>query len=205
MKNILIIGHSKWIWYYLCKNLSEKYNIFWVARNWSDCRCSQYKVDLTKEKDIKWFVQKIPNILFNTVIFNAWIGFFWDFWEIDIQNHINIIKTNLVSHILLLYYLKDCIISETKLIFIWSVAGKKVFRFWASYQASKFWLRWFVLSISKELKNKVYIINPKIVETDFYKNCSTNINWYEKTSLKTILQTVENIIEWKENKTEIDL
>ena len=58
--------------------------------------------------------------------------------------------------------------------------------------------------IKKEWK-KVFLINPKIVDTDFHKNKIDLEKRFEETSLESILQTVNNIISGEEQKFEIDL
>ena len=87
---------------------------------------------------------------------------------------------------------------------MWSIASKKFMKNGSVYLASKFGLRWFAWWIKEEWK-KVYIINPKIVETDFHKwkiNLPENIN--AKSPLE-IVKVVEDIISWKETRFEIDL
>lgn len=76
------------------------------------------------------------------------------------------------------------------------------------YQASKFWLRGFAWALKNELKDKkVFIINPKILETNFHKNSSVFIPTDKEkiTSLESIFEVVENILKNKETRFEIDL
>ena len=65
------------------------------------------------------------------------------------------------------------------------------------YQASKFWLRGFAWALKNELKDKkIFIINPKILETNFHKNSSVFIPTDKEkiTSLESIFEVVENIL-----------
>ena len=58
-----------------------------------------------------------------------------------------------------------------RILFIGSVAGKKIFRGGAVYQASKFALRGFALSLAKEYAQKelsVFLLNPSLVATSFF-------------------------------------
>ena len=53
---------------------------------------------------------------------------------------------------------------------------------------------------------QIHLINPKIVDTPFHKDsCISKNHAYEKTNINSILKTIENIIEKKEKKFEIDL
>ena len=192
-KNILITWNSKWIWKYLFENLKKENHILWFSRsNW---------YDLTKLNDIKNI--KIDGIL-DLIILNAWVWEFWVFEKNPLEDYENIINLNLFANIRLLKILEKNIDKFTKIIFIWSIIWKKSL-WWASvYQASKFWLRWFSLGLKAEWK-KVFLINPQIVNTDFHKNKVEINDNLPKTSLKDILKVIKNIIEWNENRFEIDL
>jgi short-subunit dehydrogenase len=93
------------------------------------------------------------------------------------------------------------------IIFIWSISSKKSWSLWASYAASKFWLRWFAMQLKNEVKwIKISIINPKIVKTNFHKNSKIEIVWkYKETSLDEILKVVKKIFSSEEKRFEIDL
>lgn len=53
---------------------------------------------------------------------------------------------------------------------------------------------------------KIHLINPKIVDTPFHKNdFVTKNSTYTHTNIEDILKTIENIINKKEKKFEIDL
>ena len=200
--NILITGTSSWIWKYLEKNLRENNNIFSFSRwNW---------YDLTKIEtfeNIKSSLKKIPFLDkqgLGLVILNAWVWEFWKFEENSLEKYENIINLNLLANIRLLKILENFIKKETKIIFIWSIISKKFMKNAAVYQASKFGLRGLAGGLKKEWK-KVFLINPKIVDTDFHKNKIKLNNKFEKTSLESILLAVQEIISWKEQRFEIDL
>jgi len=53
--------------------------------------------------------------------------------------------------------------------------------------------------------NRVFLINPKIVETNFHKNNLIIFDEYKKTALDDILAVVRNIIDGKQEQREIDL
>jgi short-subunit dehydrogenase len=74
----------------------------------------------------------------------------------------------------------------------------------AVYQASKFGLRGLAGGLKNEGK-KVFIVNPKIVDTDFHKDKVCINPLWEKTSLDSIAITIKNIIHGKEKRFEIDL
>lgn len=210
-KKILITWISRWIWKWIYDNLKNNHISFWISRSIVDEK-NCYSLDLTKSEQINNFIKIINNqedilvwnIIFDVLVLNAWVWYYWKFENNSIENYEEIIDLNLTSNIKLLYKLKNNISKKTKIIFIWSIASKKFMNNWAVYIASKFWLRWFAWALKSEWK-KVNIINPKIVETDFHKwkiEIDSNI---PKTSLNDIVKTVQNIINWDEKRFEIDL
>ena len=194
--NILITWTSRGIWKYLKGKLSNC-NIFEIA--WR-----QY-CNLAKREDIEKFVSSLPTQLqFDVLILNAGLGVFWNFEDNSLEDYEEIINVNLLANIRLLKFLENHIHKKTKIIFIGSIIGKKFMKWASVYQASKFGLRGFAWWLKTEWK-KVFIINPKIVDTDFHKwKVCINPKW-EKTSLESICEAVNNIILWKENRFEIDL
>lgn len=207
MQNILITWITSGIWLHLATNLSKENHITWVWR--------REKPDIENIYYIKWNIRELKTLheiekskeSYDYVIINAWIWYFDEFKNINLEQNKEIIETNLLSPILL----TNILLTENKIkkwiIFIWSVVWKKSMKFWASYGASKFGLRWFAMQLKNELaKLSIHIINPKIVRTEFHKNSKIEINWkYKETSLSDIFHTIENIISWKEKRFEIDL
>jgi len=205
--NILITWVSFGIWNYLVNNLVNNYNIFWVSRtNPNISQLNFRSLDLKDFSQIKKYVESVKDVNFDTIIFNAWVGFFDKIENIKDEEIVETFQVNILSVIVLLRELLTIISPKTKLIFIWSVAGKKFFKYWTVYQASKFALRWFVGSLRNELKNKIHLINPQFVDTWFFKNERIDIDWnFKETKVDEILEVVNNILEWKENRFEIDL
>lgn len=192
-KNILITGNSRWIWKYLSYNLMQDNNILWFSReNW---------YDLTKKEDI----EKIQiDWILDIVVLNAWVWEFWKFEDNWIESYENIINLNLLWNIRILKKIENNININTKIIFIWSIISKKFMKYASVYQASKFGLRWFAWWLKGEWK-KVFLINPKIVDTGFHDNKIKLDKRFTETKLEDILEVVENIIEWNEKRFEIDL
>lgn len=200
-KKILITWSSRWLGKFLKENLEKKYEIIWISR-----QNSSINFDLTDFWNYDKIFEKFNEQKIWTVILSAWIWFFWEFenWK----NYEEIINLNLLSPILLLQKILPFLEEKAEIIFIWSIIWKKFMKWASVYQASKFWLRGFAWGLKNELKGKkIFIINPKILETDFHKNSEIFIpNDKEKiTSLESVLETVENILEKKENRFEIDL
>lgn len=201
MKNILITWTSSGIWAYLKSSLWEKHHIFWVSRNWND----DFVWDLRDISFLQEISKKVETLDF--LIINAWVWYFDRFENISLEEHKQIIETNLLSPILL----SNLLLKENKIksgiIFIWSVAGKKSSKFGASYSASKWGLRGFAMQIKNEFpKLQIHLLNPKIVKTDFHKNSRVEIVWkYKETKIEDIKQNIENIFLKKEKKFEIDL
>lgn len=196
MQNILITWTTSWIWKYLEDNLKENNNIFSFSRS--------NGFDLTKTKTFEKIKETIWNTRLDTLILNAGIWEFWNFESIELEKMENIINLNLLANIRILKTLENNIDKNTKIIFIGSIISKKFMKYASVYQASKFGLRWFAWWLKKEWK-KVFLINPKIVDTDFHKNKIELQNNFAKTSLDSILNTLKNIISWNEQKFEIDL
>ena len=206
-KNILITWISSWVWENLWDFLVEKNNIIGISRNKAkNNKIESYKIDLSKKTEIEYFCKNIveQKYLFDVLILNAWIWEFWNFEENSLEKYENIINVNLLANIRLLKILEKKLNKNTKIIFIWSIISKKFMRWASVYQASKFWLRWFAGWLKQEWK-KVFIINPKIIDTGFHKDKIELWNKYPETKMEDILETVWNIIDWKEKRFEIDL
>ena len=193
MKNILITWNSKWIWKYLFDDLKNVNNVLWFSRkNW---------YDLTNLEDInKIFIEWI----LDTIILNAWVWEFWKFEDNSLESYENIINLNLLWNIRILKKLEKNIDKNTKIIFIWSIISKKFMKNAAVYQASKFGLRWFAWWLRDEWK-KVFLINPKIVNTGFHDNKIELDKRFTETKLEDILNVIRWIISWEEKRFEIDL
>lgn len=209
-KNILITWTSKWIWNYLLKWLKNDNEIIWISRTkLEENGFTQINIDLTNPS----LFNKIINICeqsdkkIDVLIINAWLGHFGKYEDWSSEKYEEIIKLNLLSPILLLKELEPYFSSKAKIIFLWSIISKKFMKYWAVYQASKFWLRWFAWALKNEYKRKwVHIINPRIVDTSFHDEAEIDIDIKNKeTKLEDILEVVKNIIDSKENRFEIDL
>jgi len=192
-KNILITWNSKWIWKYLFDDLKNVNNVLWFSRkNW---------YDLTNLEDInKIFIEW----MLDTIILNAWVWEFWKFEDNILESYENIINLNLLWNIRILKKLEKNIDKNTKIIFIWSIISKKFMKNAAVYQASKFGLRWFAWWLRDEWK-KVFLINPKIVNTGFHDNKIELDKRFTETKLEDILNIIRWIISWEEKRFEIDL
>ncbi len=194
--NIFLSWDSKWIGKNIYETLKEKYNIFGVSRTW------QNKYDLGKMKDLEKLTEKLESTYFDVIILNAGIGDFEEFENGDLEKYQKIINLNLFANIYLLKKL-NYDKKKTKIIFIWSIIWKKFMKNASVYQASKFGLRWFAGALKKEWY-KVFLINPKIVDTNFHPK-ELDLQKFPKTEIKDIVEDVENIINWKEYRFEIDL
>lgn len=210
MKNILITWTSKWIWNYLLNDLKKNNKVIWIARSQSDeSGFIHFNIDLTNY----WLFSKVINYLeqenlkLDSVIINAWLWHFWKYEEGSSEKYKEIINLNLLSPILFIKELEPYLSEKAKIIFIWSIISKKFMKYWAVYQASKFWLRWFAWALKNEMKGKwIHIINPRIVDTSFHDNAEIKVEmWNRETRLEDILDSVKLIIRWEENRFEIDL
>ncbi len=196
MKNILITWDSKWIWKYLKDNLEKKYNIFWYSRT--------NNFDLTKFETFEKIKNDIWINKIDILILNAWIWEFWKFESLNLKDLENIINLNLIANIRILKFLEENIKKDTKIIFIWSIISKKFMKDAAVYQASKFGIRWLAWWLKNEWK-KVFLINPKIVDTDFHKWKVELNNKLPETKKEDIFNVINRIIIGEENRFEIDL
>ena len=199
--NILITWSNKWIWKAIKESLENKHTIFKVSKNPSKDD-NFFQCDLTKKEEI----EKLDfwNAIFDVIIFNAWVWYYGEFFEQKLENYEEIINLNLLSPIRLLKCLEHNINKDTKIIFLWSIASKKFMKHGSVYLASKFGLRWFAWWLKEEWK-KVYIINPKIVDTDFHKDKIILPENVKPIKSEEIVSVVENVILGKELRFEIDL
>ena len=207
MKNILITGTSKWIWKYLLDDLKEQNNVYWISRTkTNNIWYKEINIDLTNFELFDNFCKKLDQdeIIFDYIILNAGIWEFWKFEDNSFKKYENIINTNLLWNINILKSLENNINNNTKIIFIWSIISKKFMKNAAVYQASKFWLRGFAWGLKSEWK-KVFILNPKIVETWFHDGKIKLDKRFTETKLIDILSAVKNILNWDETRFEIDL
>ncbi len=199
--NILITWTNSWIWKAIKEALQINHIVFKISKSPSK-EDNFFRCDLTRKNEIEkidfWWV------IFDVIIFNAWVWYYGEFNSQNIENYEEIIKLNLLSPIRLLKKLEHSISKDTKLIFMWSIASKKFMRNGSVYLASKFGLRWFAWGLKEEWK-KVYIINPRIVDTDFHKGKVTLPENVESIGVDNVVLVVEKIIDWKENRFEIDL
>lgn len=202
MSKILITWTTSWIWNYLWNLLKEKYQIIWLSKSENNIEWIDFlKINLENIEEINEL--KIENI--DYLILNAWIWFFDKFENISLENHIKTINTNLIWNISLIHKLFNKI--NIWIIFIWSLSSKKSQKLWTSYCASKFWLRWFAMSLKNENNwKKIFFINPKIVKSNLHKNSKIEIFWkFSETPIQEIWNCIENILEKKETRFEIDL
>lgn len=210
-KNILITWTSKWIGNYLMQNLKDFNNVIWISRSKSqESGLKEFNIDLTKHSLFNNIVKYLEheNIKLDTIIINAWVWHFWKFENWNSDKYEEIINLNLLSPIIMIKILEPYLNNKSKIIFIWSIISKKFMKYWAVYQASKFGLRWFAWALKNEMKGKsIHIINPRIVETTFHDESEIDIDFSTDkiTSLDIIWETVNNIINWLENRFEIDL
>ena len=201
MKNILLTWSNSWIWLNIKLNLSKYYNIYKISKkhviedNFYNCDLS----NLSNIYDIDFW-----DTFFDVLIFNAWLSYYWDFFSLNQKNIIEMINVNLVSNILLLNNLSKNINKKTKIIFIWSIISKKFFKNASVYAATKFWIRWLAGSLKKDWY-KTFLINPKIVDTDFHKSKVYIDPNLPKTNINDIMSSINLIINWTENRFEIDL
>lgn len=209
MKNILITWVSSWIWKYLTEKLKSDFNILWISRKDPKLSWINFIVcDLTKSRDISNLISYIHSnkIIFDSVIFNAWVWYFDEFQKVKDKEYMDMLNLNLYSNIVLTKKLFPFLNPKSKLIYIWSIAAKKFMRYWAGYQASKFWLRWFVWALRNEIKQKVFLINPQYVDTNFFTHMRIEPEGkYKETFISEISTTIQNIFSSKETRFEIDL
>ena len=114
-----------------------------------------------------------------TLILNAGIGTFGPLSQCSTTDVHTLFDTNTLAPIecVTRFLSSECddIRSQSgvKIIFMGSIAGKKLFRSGALYQATKFALRGFALSVAKEYPHKevsVFLLNPSLVATPFFSD-----------------------------------
>lgn len=209
MQNLLITGVSSWIWKYLTEQLKSDFNITWISRtdpklSWIDF----ISCDLIKSKDISNLISYIRSnkLIFDAIIFNAWVGYFDEFKKVKDREYLDMLHLNLYSNIILTKKMFPFLSPKSKLIYIWSVAAKKFMKYWAWYQASKFGLRWFVWALRNELKQKVFLLNPQYVDTNFFTQMRIEPEWrYKETLISDIYEIIKKILNNSESRFEIDL
>lgn len=198
---ILITGTNSWIWKALKEALNSKHEIWKISKNTSKDD-NFFQCNLSKKEEIEKLDFK--DIIFDVIIFNAWVWYYSEFFSQDLENYEEMVNLNLLSPMRLLKKLEHNINKDTKIIFMWSIASKKFMKHGSVYLASKFGLRWFAWGLKEDWK-KVYIINPKIVDTDFHKGKVDLPENVKSIGVEDVVWVVAKIIDWKENRFEIDL
>ncbi len=202
MKNIFITGTSSGIWKFVAQNMQEIHTLYGISRHSSNLEIQEFLWNMNDETFLSEIYKKVSEI--DWLILNAWVWYFDTFKNISWEEHKEIIQTNLLSPIIFTSIFLDKI--KSWIIFIWSISSKKSGKYGASYSASKFWLRGFAMNLKNEIKQNIHIINPKVVKTNFHKNSKIEIQWkFEETNIEEILHIINEIIEWKEKRFEIDL
>ncbi len=202
MKKILITGTSSGIGNFLGKELWKYHTVYWVSRKESLLDIQEFLWDINDENFVHHISESIDTV--DYVILNAGVWYFDRFENISLDKHREIIQTNLLSNIIFTHIFSKKITGW--IIFIWSISSKKSGKFWASYSASKFWLRGFAMNLKNESKLGIHIINPKVVKTNFHHHSKIEIQGkFQETPIGDILNTVADIIEGKEKRFEIDL
>lgn len=202
---ILITGTSSGIGHFLAENLAKTQKITGISRQKNLIPdISFFCWDIRKNDFLEKVVSSLDSM--NYIIINAGVGYFWEFENIAENQHQEMLETNLLSPISFLHKLLKQKKIKTWIIFIGSIASKKSMKFWASYMASKFWLRGFAMGLKNDYKKlQIQIINPSIVKTNFHKKSTLDMSNYRENSLEEILKIVEDIISWKEKRFEVDV
>lgn len=205
-KKIFITGGSSGIGEYVANNLLANCEVFTASRSPSKHpEITFFPCDLRDDQQIISLAGKLSKLDIDVFIFNAGIWYFGDFSAVSLQQEKEMLQVNFWANILFMKELLPLVSEKAQFIFVWSVAGKTLFSGWTGYQASKFALRGFVWSLRKELGNRCFLINPKIVETNFHKNTQIILNEYKKTTLQDIFVVVQFIIDGKQKQWEIDI
>ncbi|MDD3262832.1 MAG: SDR family NAD(P)-dependent oxidoreductase [Candidatus Absconditabacteria bacterium] len=205
-KKVFISGGSSGIGEYVANNLLANCEVYTASRSPSkNPGITYFSCDLRDDQQIIDLTEKLSNLEIDVFVFNAGIGYFGDFGSLTLEQEKEMLQVNLRANMLFVKYLLPKVSTKTQFIFVGSVAGKTLFSGGAGYQASKFGLRGFVGSLRKEIGKRVFLINPKIVETNFHKNSQIIFDEYKKTALDDILAVVRNIIDNKQDQWEIDL
>ena len=207
--NILITGTSSGIGEALALHFSDnsEHCVVWIDRISRNAWWELLTADLSDTDSIQSVFPM--NRVYDLVILNAWVWYFWGLEEVSIQENRTMISVNLLAHITLLSLLSTHgnLTKNAMVIAIGSQAGKHLYSWWAAYQATKWWLRWFIGSIRKEWKEKsIFLLHPNIVDTNFFRHTKTGTlpPHLPKTEKNDIIQCVDDIILWKIKQWEID-
>jgi len=202
---ILITGTSRWIGHFLAQKYSKDYTVFWLSRTSSTIHTEKFHEflwDINNTQFLEHIFQSIPEI--DWLILNAGIWYFDMFEKISLEQYSHMIHTNLLSPLLLTKILFPKI--KKGVIGIGSYAGKKSLKYGTWYAASKFGLRGFLLTLKNETPKKIHLINPKIVHTDFHAHAKIEIPPdIPKTDMHAIFDNIQNILQRKEHRFEIDI
>lgn len=176
----LVTGSSSGIGYTTAIKLLENgYKVIGIARSSAEIthqNYTHYRFDLRKCQTQKPFliqlVETHPDI--DTLILNAGIGHFGSLEQLTGKQIAESIELNIASPITLTKILLPTLKKKTKahIVFLGSEAALKGAKGSTIYSASKFALRGFALSLSKELQKtsvRVTLVHPGLTRTKFHE------------------------------------
>jgi len=185
-KYILITGCSSGIGYETAKYLKEnKYNIIVSCRKKIDYKKLSQEfehvvlIDIAKSKSINKSFFSIKKLIKNNTLYAIFCNAGYGQWGAVEDLSINLIKkqfaTNIFGHIelinLFIPHMRK--LNEGKIIFNSSVLGLVSLPYCSAYNATKFAMEAFAMSLRLELKNtniKVSLIEPGPIESKFNEN-----------------------------------
>ncbi len=213
-KCVLVTGSSSGIGYEITSKLLDLgAKVIGIARNHEKSSLQNknyttYNCDISVHDKLEILMKQIlknhPNI--NCLVSNAGYGDFGPLENFSVQQINNFIATNLTSHLIiskvLLPHFKKNKIGD--IIFIGSEAGLSGAKNGNLYCATKFGLRGFSESLSKDVANKnirISIINPGMVRTDFFENLNFEPGNNEENAIciKDVSSTVVYILKLSRN------
>ena len=213
-KCVLVTGSSSGIGYEITSKLLDLgAKVIGVARNHDKSNLENknyttYNCDVSVHEKLEILMKQIlknhPQI--NCLISNAGYGDFGPLENFSTLQVNNFLATNLTSHLiitkLLLPHFKKNKLGD--IIFIGSEAGLLGTKNGNLYCATKFGLRGFTESLSKDVSKKnirVSIINPGMVRTDFFENLNFEPGNDEENTIniKDISSTVAYILDLSRN------
>ncbi|MEA3304860.1 MAG: SDR family NAD(P)-dependent oxidoreductase [Patescibacteria group bacterium] len=208
---ILITGVSSGIGEALCLSLRDIYTIIGISRKkpQDTDNYTWLQVDVTDMDEHAELYQYLQdnNIQLDGVIHNAGIGYFGELSSIDWMKRHAMLETNLIAPLEITQDLLDqkLLQEKAKIIFIGSHAAKKSLKHGAVYQATKFAIRGYAMGLKNELTQKVHIINPSIVDTNFHNESDIDMSVHKQTKMEDIVFSAGNILLGEDQRFEIDL
>ncbi|EJL71419.1 SDR family NAD(P)-dependent oxidoreductase [Chryseobacterium populi] len=207
MKTALITGASGGIGLEIAHQLaSQNYQVTLVARNEEKLQKvmqslngnghSILVVDLTVKEDLEKLAGHIKTVRYNVLINNAGAAVYGKFTEVQIEDHLKVMRLNMDALVVLSYAFLQNASAGDSLVNIGSLIGFSSLPGAAVYAGSKAFVTNFSESLWFEYKNKgIFVMgfNPGATASDFHENAGNTAKEFPKFVVSSVKEVSDKL------------